>query len=223
MFGDVELLRGDRELREDDGWTGTFMTRDGAASVRQAFTPTAGGDNDASLMSRIARRDPRGFEELYRLYNRRLSRFILNMVHRPHLVEEILNDTMLVVWRKAGTYDGQSKVSTWMFAIAYRRALNALRGLKEPVEDKDAERRESPEDGPERQFGRRQVHELLLSAMTQLSADHRAVVDLTYFHEMDYREIAQIMGCPVDTVKTRMYHARRHLKRVLAGQLSDWL
>jgi RNA polymerase sigma factor (sigma-70 family) len=198
------------------------MTRDGAASVRQAF-PSSAARDEATLVSRIARRDPRGFEALYRLYKPRLSRFILNMVHRPPLVEEILNDTMMVIWRKAETYDGQSKVSTWIFAIAYRRALNALRGLKEPVEDKDAERRESPEEGPERQFGRRQTHDLLLSAMTQLSADHRAVVDLTYFHEMDYREIADIMACPVDTVKTRMYHARRHLKRVLAGQLTDWL
>jgi RNA polymerase sigma factor (sigma-70 family) len=179
--------------------------------------------DEAALMSRIVNRDSRGFEELFRLYNRRLSRFILNMVHRPHLVEEILNDTMLVIWRKADAYDGKSKVSTWIFAIAYRRALNALRGLKEPVEDKDADRRESLEEGPEQQIGRRQVHDVLLSAMSQLSADHRAVVDLTYFHEMDYREIAEIMACPVDTVKTRMYHARRHLKRVLAGQLTDWL
>ncbi len=198
------------------------MTRDAVASVRQAFPPSSVRE-DAPLMSRIVRRDRRAFEELYRLYDRRLSRFILNMVHRPHLVEEILNDTMLVVWRKAETFDGESKVSTWIFAIAYRRALSALRGLKEPLEDRYAEERESLEEGPELQLRRRQVHDLLLTAMTHLSADHRAVVDLTYFHEMDYREIAEIMACPVDTVKTRMFHARRHLKRVLAGRLSDWL
>jgi RNA polymerase sigma factor (sigma-70 family) len=198
------------------------MTPVRSQSARQAFPPSP-GRGEAALLSRIADHDTRAFEDLYRIYNLRLSRFILNMVRRPHLVEEILNDTMMVIWRKADSFDGKSKLSTWIFAIAYRRALNALRGLKEPVEDKDAEHRESPEEGPERQFGRRQVHDLLLSAMTQLSADHRAVVDLTYFHEMDYREIAEIMACPVDTVKTRMYHARRHLKRVLAGQLTDWL
>jgi len=198
------------------------MTRRWGGSAQQA-APLSPTHDEAALLTRIANGDLRGFEELYRLYNRRLSRFILNMVHRPHLAEEILNDTLLVVWRKADTYDGRSKVSTWIFAIAYRRALNALRNLKEPVEDKDAERRESPEEGPEQQLGRQQIHDLLLTAMTKLSADHRAVVDLTYFHEMDYREIAEIMACPVDTVKTRMYHARRHLKRVLAGQASDWL
>jgi RNA polymerase sigma-70 factor (ECF subfamily) len=59
--------------------------------------------------------------------------------------------------------------------------------------------------------------------MDQLSADHRAVLDLTYFHDVGYREIAEIMDCPVGTVKTRMYHARRHLKDMLAGRLADWL
>ncbi len=62
-----------------------------------------------------------------------------------------------------------------------------------------------------------------MSAMGQLSSDHRTVVDLTYFHEIGYREIAEIMDCPVDTVKTRMFHARRHLKTMLAGRLADWL
>jgi RNA polymerase sigma-70 factor (ECF subfamily) len=63
----------------------------------------------------------------------------------------------------------------------------------------------------------------LTEALTGLSHDHRMVVDLAYFHEMGYREIAEIMGCPVDTVKTRMFHARRHLKRQLAGELADWI
>jgi RNA polymerase sigma-70 factor (ECF subfamily) len=63
----------------------------------------------------------------------------------------------------------------------------------------------------------------LMKAMDQLSADHRAVVDLTYFHGLGYREIAEIVDCPVDTVKTRMFHARRRLKQAMPGSLSDWL
>jgi RNA polymerase sigma-70 factor (ECF subfamily) len=198
------------------------MTRHGAAAQRRD-DPASPAREEARLVACIADGDRRAFEALYRLYNRRLTRFIVNMIHRPHLAEEVLDDTMMVVWRRASAYDGASKVSTWIFAIAYRRALSAMRGLREPVEDKGAESRECPEDGPERRLGRRQAHDRLIEAMGELSADHRAVVDLTYFHEMDYREIAEIMACPVDTVKTRMYHARRHLKRVLAGQLTDWL
>ena len=134
-----------------------------------------------------------------------------------------IDDTMLVVWNRAGSYNGASKVSTWIFAIAYRKALTALRRRDEPVEDTHAESRPSFEADPEEALERRQGRDALLKAMAGLSANHRAVVDLTYFQELGYREIAEIMACPPDTVKTRMFHARRHLKRELAGRLTDWL
>lgn len=178
---------------------------------------------DAGLIAQVAAGDLRAFEELYRLYQTRLTRFIINMIHRPHLAEEVLNDTMLVVWNRAASFDGGSKPSTWIFGIAYRRALSALRRNRDPVEDPHGSSRVSEEEGPDRQLDRVQVRRILRDALSELSADHRAVVDLTYFHEMGYREIAEIMKCPVDTVKTRMFHARRHLKRVLDGQFADWI
>jgi RNA polymerase sigma-70 factor (ECF subfamily) len=174
-------------------------------------------------MARIARGDLRAFEELYRDYHPRLTRFLMTMTRRPSLVEEVLNDTMMVVWNRPERFNGSSRLSTWIFAIAYRTALGALRRQDQPVEDKDADRRPAPEPGPERELGDRQVQAVLRRALRDLSADHRAVVDLTYFHDMGYREIAEIMECPVDTVKTRMFHARRHLRRILSGQLADWL
>ena len=180
-------------------------------------------DDEAQLIARIRARDLRAFETLYRRYHPRLTRFLTNLIHRPQLVEEVLNDTMLVVWNKPDSYNGQSRLSTWIFAIGYRKALKALSRHEDPIEDLGAERRASGEPGPELQLGRRQAQAALLDAMRLLSPDHRAVVDLTYFHETGYREIAEIMGCPVDTVKTRMYYARRHLKRVLPGALTDWL
>ena len=145
------------------------------------------------------------------------------MLRRAHLVEEVLDDTLLVVWRQPERYNGRSKVSTWIFAIAYRQALKALRRCDDPVEDRAAEARPSIEAGPEQQLGRRQAQDVLLRAIGELSPDHRAVIDLTYFHEIGYREIAELMDCPQDTVKTRMFHARRRLKNKLSGELADWL
>jgi RNA polymerase sigma factor (sigma-70 family) len=179
--------------------------------------------DDVRLIGRICRQDARAFEQLYRSYYPRLTRFLSNILRRAPLIEEVLNDTMMVVWTNPDRYNGKSKVSTWIFAIAYRKALKALRRYDEPVEDKLAETRPSPEPGPEQQLGSREGQKVLLSAIAELSRDHRAVVDLTYFHEIDYREIAEIMECPVDTVKTRMFHARRHLKNRLSGSLADWL
>lgn len=195
----------------------------GAASDTVRPTAQTGPSYEVRLIARVAQGELRAFEELYRIYTPQLSRFLGNMTRRPHMVEEVLNDTMMVVWSRAGSYNGLSKVSTWVFAIAYRKALKALKRMDEPVEDKLAEIRPSLDSGPEQRMGDVQVRIILLGAMAELSADHRTVVDLTYFHEMGYREIADIMDCPVDTVKTRMFHARRHLKAKLGGALPDWL
>jgi RNA polymerase sigma factor (sigma-70 family) len=179
--------------------------------------------NDASLVERIRARDLRAFEQLYKAYHGRMSRFLLNMLRRPQLVEEVLNDTMMVVWDKIGDFQGASKLSTWMFGIAYRQGLNALRRLDEPVEDDRSAALESHEATPEQSAGETRSSKALAEAIDALSPAHRAVVNLTYFQDIGYREIAEILDCPVDTVKTRMFHARRHLKQSLAGELADWI
>ncbi len=195
--------------------------------VRQgaAHGPAASRDRerDADLLALVAARDLKAFEALYRSYHPRLTRFLTVILRRPHLVEEVLNDTMMVVWKQPEKFNGKSKVSTWIFAIAYRKALKAYRRNDEPMEDPDADLRPSGEAGPELELDRRQTQAALLKAIDTLSPDHRAVVDLTYFHEIGYREIAELMDCPVDTVKTRMFHARRRLRERLAGRLTDWL
>ena len=146
-----------------------------------------------------------------------------NLVNRPQLVEEVLDDTLLTVWERAHTFQGASKLSTWIFTIAYRKALKARQSRDEPLSDEEMESRVSPDASPEEEWRRHKVHAMLMEALRELSPEHRAVVDLTYFHEMGYREIAAIMECPVDTVKTRMFYARRHLRQHLQGELADWL
>lgn len=199
------------------------MVGQGVANGRTRSRAQSSLADEAQLIERLRAHDLRAFEALYRNYHPRLTRFLMNLTHRPQLVEEVLNDTMLAVWRQPERFNGASKLSTWIFAIAYRKALKALKRQDEPIEDRDAHVRASSEPGPEQRLSARQAQEVLLAAMRELSPDHRAVVDLTYFHEIGYREIAEIMDCPVDTVKTRMFHARRHLKRKLSGALSDWL
>jgi RNA polymerase sigma factor (sigma-70 family) len=179
--------------------------------------------NEALLIERLRARDLRAFEQLYKAYHGRLSRFLLNMLRRPQLVEEVLDDTMMVVWDKIGDFQGASKLSTWMFGIAYRQGLSALRRLDEPVEDERSAGLESHEPSPEQKAGAGRSRKALAEAIDALSPAHRAVVNLTYFQDCGYREIAEILDCPVDTVKTRMFHARRHLKQSLAGDLADWI
>jgi RNA polymerase sigma factor (sigma-70 family) len=176
--------------------------------------------DEAALLQRIAAGDRQAFDALYRGYFPRLTRFLERVMRRPHAVEEVLNDAMLVVWRKAGTFNGKSKVSTWIFSIAYRKALKAIKRFDDPVESDD-QAFESTLPGPESQLMHRQRAAVLLQQIGRMSADHRAVIELTYYHGCAYQEIAQIMGCPVDTVKTRMFHARRRLRQFLSDRKED--
>ncbi len=163
------------------------------------------------------------FERLYRIYQPRLAQFLTNLVKRPQLVEEVLDDTMMVVWQTAASFRGTSKLSTWVFAIAYRKALKARARWPDPVEDEQLDTRASNDPAPDAELERSGIRTALVTAMNKLSPEQRAVVDLTYFHDLGYREIAEILSCPVDTVKTRMFHARRRLKQALSGTLADWL
>lgn len=194
------------------------MTGAGLAMRQQ---PTA--DEERELVAQLRARDRRAFERLYRAHHAKLSRFLLNLLRRPHLVEEVVNDTMMVVWDRIENFSGASRLSTWMFGIAYRQGLAALRKLDEPIDDETAETQASHLPTPEQASGAASSGRALASAIAGLSAPHRAVVNLTYFQELGYREIAEIMDCPVDTVKTRMFHARRQLKQSLPGESADWL
>ncbi len=179
---------------------------------------------EARLVGCVALGELPAFEQLYRAYHPRLTRFLDRVTRRPGLVGELLNDTMLVVWNRAETYNGHCKVSTWIFAIAYRKAMKALGRWDEPVQDESSDDSAQPEEtGPEQRLAQSQLRALLAHALDGLSAEQRAVVALTYFHGIGYREIGEIVGCPVDTVKTRMFHARQRLKTLLAGRLEDWL
>lgn len=189
----------------------------------QGNAARSASDEDLGLLVAVRARDLRAFEKLYRRYQPRLTRFVANFVRRPPVVEEVVNDALMVMWDRSDSFSGASKLSTWLFAIAYRKALRARSRQDEPVEDRESAQRTSPDAAPDHALGRDRTRAALLRAMDELSPDHRAVIDLTYFHEIGYREIAEIMDCPVDTVKTRMFHARRQLRRKLAGELADWI
>ena len=200
-----------------------MLQRQGQVDDKGVQSAPSGAPDEARLLQRIGARDLRAFETLYRIYHPRLTRFLMNMLHRSHLAEEALNDTMMVVWKRPDSFNGTSKVSTWIFAIAYRTALKTMSRYDEPREDLQADLRQSSDAPADHQIEHRQTQDILLGAMGRLSAEHRAVVDLTYFHDIGYREIAEIMNCPVGTVKTRMFHARHQLRQMLAGRLVDWL
>jgi len=168
---------------------------------------------DLALLDRIGAGDREALRELYLFYHRRLASFLQKFTRRQDLVEEVINDTLYVVWCKAGEFRGDSQPSTWIMGIAYRRALKTLRRRGHqlfhalPIEN---EYLTAPDE-----LGAAERGEWVARAMQQLSADQRLTLELAYGQGHSCEEIAEIMCCPANTVKTRMFHARAKMRTLL--------
>ena len=175
--------------------------------------------DDQACLAQIALGDRAAFERLYRRYYDRLFRFALRVTGRMNVVEDVINDTMIVIWRKAGDFRAAARPSTWIFGIAYRKAMKALsRELRAPeVVDELPEVEQPPADTLDRES----LHAAIRQAVMCLPPEHRAVVELTFFSNRSYEDAAQILDCPVGTVKSRMFHARAKLRPLLSQMLGD--
>lgn len=173
---------------------------------------------DAAALEAVIRGSRSDFDQMYRRYYPRLMDFLVRVVNRRDLAEEVVNDTMYTVWTSGASFAGRSKVSTWIFGIAYRKALKRLlRNRHTGLEPLDDTHELVAEENPLHDADLAQLKSALNTALARLSPAHRSVVELTYLLDYSYEEIAGIVGCPVNTVKTRMFHARAHLRRLLAA------
>jgi RNA polymerase sigma-70 factor (ECF subfamily) len=179
---------------------------------------------DLALLERIGNGDRHALHSLYNTYYHPLLRFIYRITGRLDLAQEGVNDVMLVVWRNGRSFGGRSSVSTWIMGIAYRKALKLLAASRRWTDRFAAAAFEDVierSDGLAEQSDDGDLRDLLDEALRHLSAEHRAVVELTYFYGCSYEEIAAIAACPVNTVKTRMFHARAKLKKLLPALGKD--
>lgn len=174
---------------------------------------TATVADEYALLERIIEGDTSAFDVFYKIYYTKLFRFIVRMTNRPESVEEIIQETLLVVWQKPESFNYTSKISTWVFGIAYNKALklmskNARRSSDVNVDDL-IDTIGSHASNPAKNL---ESADWLRCALAILQPDQRAVIELTYYHGLPYQDIAKILNCPENTVKTRMFHARKKLQ-----------
>ena len=187
----------------------------------QSSAARTANDRERQLILRIGSGDRDAFRELYVHYHRRLARFLTRLTHRQEDAEEIINDTLWIVWQRAAEFRNASQVSTWIMGIAYRRALNMIRraATHERVMALESAEGEAAVNDPGQTTENRQ---LLNYALAQLPLEQRLVLELTYYLDHSCEEVAEIMECPVNTVKTRMFNARRKLRAMLAEHGAEW-
>ena len=183
----------------------------------------ATAQRDDHLIERLRLGDLDAFEAFYKVYRPKLRGFILNIVSNEEAVDEVFDDVMMVVWNKIADFEGRSKLSTWVFSIAYRRALKERSKRVEVEYTEEVAAPEIVEGEAEREMEAGRTKDRIKAALRKLPSDQGNVVRLAYFEGLSYRDISAIMDCPEDTVKTRMFHARRKLKAALGGTLADWV
>jgi RNA polymerase sigma-70 factor (ECF subfamily) len=178
-------------------------------AVMSIVEPVMDAD-ERDLLARMVARDRDAMRDFHQLYHRRLARFLTKITSRRELIDEIVNDTLLIVWQRAAEFRGSSRVSTWVFGIAWRHGLKSCRR-----ERRLAAYPALPEIPPELESDSMQRSDALQRAMRTLSPEHRAVLELAYVGGYSCDEIGAIMACPANTVKTRMFHARRRMRAAL--------
>ena len=171
-------------------------------------------DRARALMRQIVAQDERSLEELHRLLARRIYAFALNRLHDPDEAETVVSDTILEVWKHASRWDRECKLSTWVLGIANNRVKTAWRKRQGPTEELD-EDIESDDLGPFAEHLRNEERQQILHCMQRLSDSHREALEAVYFQEFSVEEAGQALGCPVGTVKTRLFHARLVLRKCL--------
>jgi RNA polymerase sigma-70 factor (ECF subfamily) len=181
--------------------------------------------SDEVLIGRIAQGDRLAMQVLFARHHVRVYRFVLRLVRNNASAEDLISEVFLDVWRQADRFEGRSAVSTWLLAIARFKALSSMRRKPdEELDDEAAGAIADTSDTPEVSLQKKDKSELLRGCLEQLSREHREVIDLVYYHEKSVEEVAEIVGIPGATVKTRMFYARKKLSELLkaAGLDRGW-
>ena len=175
-----------------------------------SHTKSTSNDREWELLRQIARQDRLAFSELFELYHARLFKFVYRLTHSHATSDELVNDIMLLVWRKAGTFRGSSKVSTWIFGIAYRQSLRRMSRDKsklfQSIETVEPLVQEG--DGAD-------IEDWVRQGLNALPAAQQITAVLVFYLGLTYEEVSKVTGTPVGTVKTRMFYVRQKLKDIL--------
>ncbi len=173
---------------------------------------------DAARLVEIAHGDMRALEALFLKYQSTVYQTALGITHDPHIAEEVLQDTFFRLYRHADRLDGSLPLAPWLYRVAINLCYNRLKGLRAWTDSfhELAERLFTPSStSPERAAERNELQALVQSALTELDPKHRAVLVLYYLHDYAVQEIAEIAGVPEGTIKSRLFHARKLLKKRL--------
>jgi RNA polymerase sigma-70 factor (ECF subfamily) len=172
--------------------------------------------SDETLVKRVAGKDDRAMRALFVRHYGRVFRFLIRLVKDDALAEDLASDVFLDLWRKAATFKEQSSVSTWLLSIARNKAITALtRHSEVALNDEIAGTLVDPMADPERALHDKDCSAALGRCLAKLSPEHGEIINLVYYREKSVKEVAELIGVPEPTVKTRMFYARKRMAALM--------
>lgn len=189
----------------------------------QRMTAEAASDTDKQLVERVQQGDKRAFDLLVIKYQHKIISIISRFVKDNAEVHDVAQEAFIKAYRAIGNFRGDSAFYTWVYRIAINTAKNHLvsRGRRPPASDVDVDEAEFYAGGdglrdlasPENQLMRDQLEEVVYKAIQDLPEDLRTAVTLREMEGLSYEEIADVMACPVGTVRSRIFRARESIDK----------
>ena len=184
-------------------------------SVKHSMTAQ---EQDLDLIRRMAAGDENALREVYATYGQRLYAYALRLTSDPATAEDVTQETLVTVWRTAGSFRGEGRLIAWLLGIVHHSALKSLRHVSQPLDEAAPAANVSPEEQAQAEEMKRWVRK----GLQDLSTEHRAVLELVFYQGLTLQEVAEVCHCPLGTVKSRLSYARRHLRGVLGRSEEIW-
>ncbi len=175
--------------------------------------------SDETLIQQIAGGNKLAMRALFARHQVKVYRFALRIVRDTSLADDVVSETFIDAWQHADRFEGRSSASTWLLGIARHKALTAAN--RRPTESLDCDMAQNvvdPAADPEAEVGLKDRSAVIRRCLQQLSPEHAEIIDLVYYQEKSIKEIVEILGIPDNTVKTRMFYARKRLAALVTAE-----
>lgn len=176
------------------------------------------------LLDEIAQGDQRALDKFYHQFKNSVYRFALSRLHDAYAAEDILSDVMMQVWNKSASFDGRSKVNTWLLGITHHKIIDYIRKESRHSHDElDTQTENISIDTSlmDNDTSESIITENMTYCIDELKDSYKEIMYLTLYADLSYQDISAMMDCPEGTIKSRMFSARKLLKKCLSTIINN--
>jgi RNA polymerase sigma-70 factor, ECF subfamily len=171
--------------------------------------------DDLDLIHRLKAGDDDAMRDLYALYGQRLHAYALRLTNDPAAAEDVTQNTLITAWRTVGSFRGEGRLIAWLLGIVHHTAMKSIRDVPTVLDSSTEENVPDRQPSPQEQAEGREMKRWVRDGLASLSLEHRTVLELVFYQGLFLSEVAEVLDCPLGTVKSRLSYARQHLRGVL--------